>query len=185
MIKETLTKDIIKTELNKVYLHDVIKYGILLLLCVAYLVLYFFKPQLSIYNPKGIVLMLSPLYVYIVVISVINLYKTFKAYHLTQNNKIDIVLDVLVDKSKKAQFSRYRGHRHTYTFLFEKSGEYKIKKHILTISNPYHIDNERLYDISQIDDKFYVVGVGKHKNILAYNKKLFELKEYWNLTLKF
>ena len=99
--KEILTKYIIKTELNKIYLHDVIKYGILMLLCVAYLVLYFFKPQLSIYNPKGIVWMLSPLYVYIIAMSVINLYKTFKAYYLTQNNKIDITTDVLVDKHKK------------------------------------------------------------------------------------
>lgn len=106
-----------------------------------------------------------------------NLYKTFKAYHLTQNNKIDIVTDVLVDKYKKAQLSRYRGYHYTYTFLFEKSGEYKLKKHILTISNPYYIDNEQLYDISQIDDKFYVVGVGKQKNILAYNNNLFEFKE--------
>ena len=177
MIKETLTKDIIKTELNKIYLHDVIKYGMLMLLCAAYLVLYFFKPQLSIYNPKGIVWMLSPLYVYIIAMSVINLYKIFKAYYLTQNNKIDITTDVLVDKHKKTQLSRYRGYHHTYTFLFEKSGEYKLKKHILTISNPYHIDNERLYNMSQIDDEFYVVGVGKQKNILAYNKQLFEFKE--------
>lgn len=179
MTKKALTKDIIKTELNKIYLHDVIAYGMLLLLSVAYLVLYFLKPQLmSIYNPKGIVWMLCPLYVYIIAISVINLYKTFKAYHLTQNNKIDVITDVLIDKNKKAQLSKYRGYHHTYTFIFEKSGKYKLKKHILTNSNPYDMDNERLYDISQIDDKFYVVGVGKQKNILAYNKKLFELKEY-------
>lgn len=31
--------------------------------------------------------------------------------------------------------------------------------------------------MSQIDDEFYVVGVGKQKNILAYNKQLFEFKE--------
>ena len=176
-MKKTLTKDVIKTELNKIYLHDVIKYGALLLLCVAYLVLYFLKSQLSIYNPKGIVWMLSPLYVFMIAISVMNLYKTFKAYHLTQNDRIDIVTDALVDKRKKVQLSRYRGHHHTYAFIFEKTGEYKLKKHILTISNPYDMNNEQLYDISQIDDKFYVVGVGNQKNILAYNKKLFELKE--------
>lgn len=179
MGKKALTKGIIKTELNKIYLHDVIKNGVLILLCVAYLVLYFLKPQLmSIYNTKGIVWVLCPLHVYIIAISVINLYKTFRAYHLTQNNKIDVSTDVLVDKNKKAQLSKYRGYHHTYTFVFEKSGEYKLKKHILAISNPYQIDNEQLYDISQTDDKFYVVGVGKQKNILAYNKKLFELKEY-------
>ena len=170
----------IKTELNKIYLHDVIKYDVLLLFCVAYLVLYFFKPQLSIYNPKGIVWMLSPLYICIIAISIMKLYKTYKAYYLTQNNKIDITTDVLVDKSKKAQLSRYQGYHHTYTFLFEKSGEYKLKKHILTISNPYHIDNEKLYNMSQIDDEFYVVGVGKLKNILAYSKQLFEFSSHKN-----
>ena len=41
MEKKALTKGIIKTELNKIYLHDVIKNGVLMLLCVAYLVLYF------------------------------------------------------------------------------------------------------------------------------------------------
>ena len=176
-MKKTLTKDIIIAELKKIYLHDVIMYFSLLMLCVAYLVLYFLKPQLIIYSPKGIVWVLSPLYVYIIAMSVINLYKTFKAYYLTQNNKIDITTDVLVDKHKKAQLSRYRGYHHTYTFLFEKSGEYKIKKQILTISNPYNMSNEQLYNISQIEDKFYVVGVGKQKNILAYNHKLFEFKD--------
>ena len=171
-MKKTLTKDIIKTELNKIYLHDVIKYGVLLLLCVAYLVLYFFKPQLSIYNPKGIFWMLSPLYVFIIVMSVINLYKIFKAYPLTQNNKIDIVFDVLVDKRKKAKFSRYRRYHHTYTFIFDKTGEYKLKKHILTISNPYHIDNEQLYDISQIHDKFFVVVIHLFKR--AFISAFFE-----------
>lgn len=177
MINATLTKDIIKRELKKIYLHDVIKYGVGILLCVAYLVFYFLKPQLSIYNPKGIVWMLSPLYVYIIAMSVINLYKTFKAYYLTKNNKIDIITDVLVDKRKKAQFSRYREHRYTYIFIFEKSGEYKLKEHILNISNPYHMDNEKLYDISQIGNKFYVVSVGKQKNILAFNNKFFNLEK--------
>ncbi len=174
---KTITKSTIKVELKKIYLHDVIKYCVLMLLCVAYLLLYFLKPQLSIYNPKGIVWMLSPLYIYIIFVSVMNLYKTFKACHLIQNNKIDIVIDVLVDKSKKAQFSKYRGYNHTYTFIFEKSGEYKLKKRILNISNPYNMSNEQLYDVSQIHDKFYVVGVGKQKNILAYNNNLFKFKE--------
>lgn len=177
MTKKVLNRNIIKTELKKIYLHDAIKYCSLFLLCVVYVTLYFFEPQLSVYNPKGIVWMLSPLYVFIIAISVINLYKTFNAYRLTKNNKIDIVTDALVDKRKKAQLSRYRGYHHTYTFLFEKSGKYILKKQLITISNPYDIDDEQLYEISQIDDKFYVVSVGRYKNILAYNSKLFELKE--------
>lgn len=178
MIKRILTKDIIKTELRKIYLHDVIKCCVLLLICIVFLVLYFLKPQLSIYNSKSSVWMLNLLYVYIIAISIINFYKTFKAYHLTKNNKIDIVLDVLVDKRKKAQLGRYRGHHHTYTFLFEKSGKYKLKKQIFTISNTYDISDKQLYDISQIGDEFYVVSVGKGNNILAaYNKKSFEVAE--------
>lgn len=173
---KTLTKDIIKKELNKIYLHDVIKHGVVLLLCVAYLVFYFLKPQLRIYKPEYIVWLFSPIYVCFIVISLINLYKTFNAYVLTKNDKIDIVRDVLLSKSKKAQFSKYRGYNYTYLFHFEKSGVCKIKKRILAITNPYGMENEQLYNISQIDDKFYVVSVGKQKNILAYNMKLFELR---------
>ena len=173
---KTLTKDIIKKELNKIYLHDVIEQGIILLLCVAYLVFYFLKPQLRIYRPESIVWLFSPIYVCFSVISVINLYKTFNAYTLTKKGEIEIVKDVLLNKSKKAQFSKYRGYNHTYIFNFEKSGVCKIKKRILAIVNHYGMENEQLYNISQIDDQFYVVSVGKKKNILAYNMKLFELQ---------
>ncbi len=176
-MKERLTKNIIKTELKKIYLHDVINYGFLLLLSVAYLVFYHFKPQLSIYNPKSVVLLLSPIYIYAIVVGIINFFKIFKAYCLTRNNEINIVTDILVDKSKKANLSRYRGFRYTYTLIFEKSGEYKLKKHLLKISNPYGMNNERLYNTSRINDEFYIVSVGKWKNILAYNKELFEFKE--------
>ncbi len=177
IMKEKLTKDIIKIELKKIYLHDVIKYSFLLLLSVAYLVFYHFKPQLSIYNPKSVVLLLSPIYIYAIVIGIINFFKIFKAYRLTQNNEIDIVTDILVDKSKKTALSRYRGFHYTYTLLFEKSGQYKLKKHILKISNPYGMENERLYNTSHINDEFYIVSVGKWNNILAYNKELFEFNE--------
>ena len=173
---KTLTKDIIKKELNKIYLHDVIEQGVILLLCVAYLVFYFLKPQLRIYRPESIVWLFSPIYVCFSVISVIKLYKTFNAYTLTKKGEIEIVKDVLLNKSKKSQFSKYRGYNYTYIFHFEKSGVCKIKKRILAIVNPYGMENEQLYNISQIDDKFYVVSVGKKKNILAYNMKLFELR---------
>lgn len=174
---KTLTKDIIKKELNKIYLHDVIEQGIILLLCVAYLVFYFLKPQLRIYRPESIVWLFSPIYVCFSVISVIKVYKTFNAYTLTKKGEIEIVKDVLLNKSKKSQFGKYRGYNYTYIFHFEKSGKYILKKQLITISNPYDIDDEQLYEISQIDDKFYVVSVGRYKNILAYNSKLFELKE--------
>lgn len=179
-MKKTITKDIIVTELTKIYLHNVIKYFLLLILCLAYLVFYFIYPESNIYNPVSIVLLLSPLYTVLIILSVINLYKTFKAYLLTKNNKIDIITDVLVKKSKKSHLSRYRGFHHTYTFIFEKSGVYNVKKHILAISNPYDIDNEQLYNISRLDDNFYIVSVGAWKNILAYNHKLFEYKDVLN-----
>ena len=35
----------------------------------------------------------------------------------------------------------------------------------------------------KIDDEFYVVSVGKHKNMLAYNKNFFELKEVLPILL--
>ena len=173
MIKETLTKDTIKAELRKKYLHDAIKYGVGLLLCIAFFVIYLFKPQL--YSLKITFWLVSPLIVYCIAVSLMYLYKTFKAHYLTRHDKIDVITDVLVDKSKKAQLSRHRSY-HTYIFFFEKTGKYKIKADIFSVSNPYNMDNDQLYDLSQIDDEFYIIGVGKQKVILAYNKKFFELK---------
>lgn len=62
-------------------------------------------------------------------------------FYCNKNGKITVESLYSRHNPKKAQLSRYRGYHHTYTFLFEKSVEYKLKKHILTILNPYHIDN--------------------------------------------
>lgn len=175
MKKIILTTNVIKNELKKIYLHDVIKYVTLLFICLIYLVLYHFKPQLKIYNPNSVILLVSPLYIYIFLISAKNLYKVLKAYSLTKNDKFEIKTDVLINKSKKSNFSKVRGYHYTYKFIFELSGEYKIQKQLLNIYNPYIINNDELYNLSNIDDEFYIVSVGNWQNILVYNKKFFNL----------
>lgn len=173
-MKRTLTKQVVKRELKNIYIHDAVKYGIGLLICVAYLVLYRFQPQLSIYQPAGIVWWLSPVYFFLIATCAVHLYKTFQAYRLIKHNKITITTDVMVDKRKKAHISRSRGHHYTYVFLFEKAKEYKRKEHIFNISNPYPMDNEQYYNTSQTGDAFYIVSVGQ-KTLLAYPLRLFAL----------
>ncbi len=175
MKKTTLTTKTIKNELKKIYLHDIIKYGVLLFVCSIYIVLYHFKPQLNIYYPKNMFLLMSPLYIYILLMSIKNLYKVIKAHFLTKHDKFEIKTDILIGKSKKSNLSKVRGHHYTYKFIFELSGEYKTKKQLLNIFNPYVINNEELYTLSNIYDEFYVVSVGKWQNILAYNKNFFNL----------
>jgi hypothetical protein len=40
----------------------------------------------------------------------------------------------------------------------------------------YALSDEGVYNYARIDDEFYVISVGKHKNLVAYNKRMFELK---------
>ena len=174
-MKRMLTKQIVKKELHNICLHDAVKYSTGLLICVAYLVLYRFQPQLSIYQPAGIVWWLSPIYGLIMVTCAVHLYKTFRVYRLTKHNQMAISTDVLVDKRKKAHLSRSRGRHYIYTFLFDKAAEYKLETHIWNLSKPYPMGNEQYYDTAKIDDGFYVVNVGQ-KTVLAYPQRLFA----WN-----
>lgn len=176
MIKETLTKDIIKAELKKIYFHDILKHSILLSIIVIYFALYPFKPQLSIYYPKEVFILIVLAFFYLILISVKNLFRDFRALRLTEKNNIEIKNDVLIDKGKKTRYSRYRGIHNKYQLFFEKSEKYTLKKRNYECMNLGGMSGEQVYNSSEINDEFYIVSVGKWKNILAYNKKMFEFK---------
>ncbi len=173
-MKHKITNDTIKAELKKIFIHDIIKYSLLFVLCVSYFTLYFLNPQSNLYNQRIIFLLMIPLIIYFMVLSIIYFLKAIKGYNLVKNNNFDIITDVLVDKTKKASLSRYKGYHYTYTFIFEKTGVFKIEKKIFDVSNPYVMNNEKFYESSEVYDEFYVVSVAR-KNMLAYNSKYFEV----------
>lgn len=50
-----------------------------------------------------------------------------------------------------------------------------MQNQLLNMTNPYAINNEELYNSSNIDDEFYVVSVGKWQNILVCNRNFFTI----------
>ncbi len=83
--------------------------------------------------------------------------------------------DWVVEKLPAKLYSRY--HYRPYILVFAKNGSYGIYKELnYKWSKVYALSDEGVYNYTKIDDEFYVISVGKHKNLVAYNKRMFELK---------
>ena len=80
-------------------------------------------------------------------------------------------------KKLPARGGLYTSNR-LYTLCFSSNTKYEIHsgKHYKW-SNLYAMSDKRVYDSSNINDDFYLINVGKRKNILGYNKKMFEYRE--------
>ena len=89
--------------------------------------------------------------------------------------EIQITDDWLVDKLPR-RYGKY--HHRPNTLVFARSGECGLNDDFYyRWSNLYSMSEASLYRSSNLDDEFYVVSVGKIKNIIAYNKKMFELRQ--------
>lgn len=101
--------------------------------------------------------------------------KTMGGFIQFLKGEIQITDDWMVDKLPR-RYGRYT-HRPD-TFVFARSGECGLTDNFYyKWSELYSMSEEALYRNSDLDDDFYVVSVGKVKNIMVYNKKLFELRE--------
>lgn len=82
--------------------------------------------------------------------------------------------DWVVDKLE-ARYGKYN-HRPN-TLVFARSGNFGLGGDVYEWSKLYAMSEESFFDRTQLDEDFYVVGVGKRKCILAYSKKYFKLEE--------
>ena len=92
-------------------------------------------------------------------------------------NKFEVQNDRVIKKLPKRLGSKFR-HYTPYTLIFAHSGKYCIpnqKNYKYSIS--FTMWDEDVYDDTDLNDEFYLISVGKRKNILAYNKKLFYFNE--------
>ena len=101
--------------------------------------------------------------------------KTYKNKKEIKKGDIQITEDWVVEKLPAKLYSRY--DYRPYTLVFAKNGSYGIYKELnYKWSKVYALSDEGVYNYARIDDEFYVISVGKHKNLVAYNKRMFELK---------
>ena len=91
-------------------------------------------------------------------------------------NKFKVVNDFVIKKLSK-RGGLYAFNR-PYTLCFASNKKYEIHsgKHYKW-SNLFKMSDKEVYDSSNIDDDFYLINIGRQKNIVAYNKKMFEYKD--------
>ncbi len=179
MQKEILTRSIIKKELKRKCFSGLLGgmiflpfYALMCILLVFLLILFInlIVPNKVTLNIISIVLCILLGIVYLQAFSsqISFLMKALKG-------DFQISSDWVVDKLP-ARHGRYN-HRPN-TLVFARSGDYGITDDFCyKWSALYSMSDESLFNCSVIDDDFYVVSVGKKKCVLAYNKKMFELKE--------
>ena len=62
-----------------------------------------------------------------------------------------------------------------YTLVFSRGSKYRIpgiKNY--KWSNMFDMQNINVFHCSNLNDDFYLISIGKRRNIVAYNKKMFE-----------
>ena len=125
-------------------------------------------------------LLMGPcLYYILYLFSLIPFYLLWKHFNLqppiysaVKNRTFVITTDVVV---QKIPFSFSKNNR----LVFEKSGTCEIhpNSRFYEWSLFYPLTGEQLFESTSVGDEFYLVSVGKQKNLLMYSKKHFELKE--------
>lgn len=64
-----------------------------------------------------------------------------------------------------------------YMLVFSRKGKYRIPDiKNYKWSNMFDMPDENVFHCSNLNDDFYLISIGKRKNIVAYNKKMFEMK---------
>lgn len=180
MQKEVLTKEIIKNELTKhfsknlwrflLFLPVYILACMLLVFALGMLVNEFASDKVIVTVSKVIMsIILAVPYVWEFLSSLISFLKIKKG-------EFELVNDWVVDKLPKIHGGRYRQYRPN-TLIFARNKEYGIPEGVnYEWSQLYSMSDDSVYRYAEINDDFYVITVGKKKNVLAYNKKMFELK---------
>ena len=95
----------------------------------------------------------------------------YAIYSAVKNRTFVITTDVVV---QKIPFSFSKNNR----LVFEKSGTCEIhpNSRFYEWSLFYPLTGEQLFESTSVGDEFYLVSVGRQKNLLIYNKKHFEFK---------
>ncbi len=179
MQKEILTKAIIEKELKKFYPKNLLAgllffpfYALMCFLLVFFFILFI---NLLVRDKVTLNIIAGIIFAILAVIYFQAFASSIKVMLDIRKNNYTISTDWVVDKLPRV-ISRYYNSRPN-TLVFARGGEYYIPDNNYKWSKLYAMNDESVFNSTKIDDDFYVVSSGKYKNILAYNKRMFELVE--------
>lgn len=175
MQKEVFTRKNIISDLKLILIKEITKLITLLPLLILVYLLFLFVPNSS---TKGFMLILciifcvffTLIYIYALVRTVVPLYK-IKNFTITS----DFVTNKL---NKRRHKPRTLIIPRPYTLVFSRGSKYRIPDtNNYKWSNMFELPDKNIFHCTDLNDDFYLINVGKRKNIVAYNKKMFEYRE--------
>ena len=172
MKKEQLTEENIKSDIKYQ-----IKCGyISILICLVFFAVFMlFSRAVKSFE-------FEPLYNFTLIMALLMVFGAIESIIIIINryiilrNKIIVVRDSLYDKWTRGHRDG-RGRIHfTCHFCFYRNGKYQLPKIVNIWSENYCISDERMYELSDCGDVFYLVlSRGKKGKVLfAYNGKMFD-----------
>ncbi|MBR7143197.1 MAG: hypothetical protein IKD06_06660 [Clostridia bacterium] len=174
MKKEILTRKNIVSDLKLILIKEIIKLITLLPLLIFVYLLFLFGPH----SPaKGFMLIFcmifcvfyTLIYIYALVRTVVPLFK-IKNFTISS----DLVTNKL---EKRRSHPRSLIIPRPYTLVFSRGGKYRIPAiNNYKWSNMFEMPDKNVFHSTDLNDDFYLISVGKRRNIVAYNKKMFEMK---------
>lgn len=177
MKKEILTKENIIIDLKLILIKEIkTAFTILPLIIFAYL-LFLFGPHLHT-KTKGFILIfwtifcafLTLIYIYDLICAIVPLCKI---------KNFTISCDFVTKKLHKRRYKpRTLIIPRPYTLVFSRGSKYQIPDtNNYKWSNIFEMPDKNVFHCTDLNDDFYLINVGKRKNIVAYNKKMFEYQE--------
>ena len=174
MQKEILTKENIISDLKSILIKEIKTLICLLPLLVFAYLIFLFGPH-SPTKEKGFMLLFCIMFCAFV--TLIYIYQLVRAIVPLCNMKnftisSDFVTNKLEERrSRSWSFPMPR----PYTLVFSRGSKYRIpgiKNY--KWSNMFDMQNINVFHCSNLNDDFYLISIGKRRNIVAYNKKMFE-----------
>ena len=176
MKKEILTKENIINDLKLILIKEIIKLISLLPLLICAYLIFIFGPH-SPTKVKGFMLILCIIFcVFLTLIYIYALVRTVVPLFLIKN--FTISSDFVTNKLEKRR-SRPRSLiiPRPYTLVFSRGSKYRIPDiNNYKWSNMFEMQDKNVFHCTDLNDDFYLISVDKRKNIVAYNKKMFEMK---------
>lgn len=179
MEKEILTLEIIRKDVKKYFKSIFVGFVLILplyaLICYIAVFLVSLVLNLVVQNKMTLNVIVVVLLSICGLVCVYEFIKTMGGFIQFLKGEIQITDDWLVDKLPR-RYGRYS--RRPDTFVFARCGEFGLTDSYYYKWSDLHSMNEgSLFRSSNLDEDFYVVSIGKVKNIMVYNKKMFELRQ--------
>lgn len=175
MKKEILTRENIISDLKLILIKEIIKLITLLPLLIFVYLLFLFGPH----SPaKDLVIFFCIMFCFFTLIYIYALLRTVVPLYKIKN--FTISSDFVTNKLNKR---RHKPHTlitpRPYTLVFSRGSKYRIPDtNNYKWSNMFEMPDKNVFHCTDLNDDFYLINVGKRKNIVAYNKKLFEYREF-------